>query len=152
MRSYNRDYQNLVGGALLVVFGAALSVYSITHYRLGQVNHMGPGMYPTYIGAILAVLGLLIVVSGFGKGGGTFPSLELRPSLCCFAGIAAFTLLVDSFGLVPAICALTFISVQSDRKLGLPGTIALAAALSIMSVLIFKVGLEVPMNIWNWPF
>ena len=151
MRTYRHDYQNLIGGGLLVVFGAALSIYSLTHYRLGQVNHMGPGMYPTYIGALLAFLGLIICISGLAKGG-TFPTLELRPSACCFGGIAAFTFLVGPFGLVPAIFALTFISVLSEKKLGLRGVLALAVSLSLISVLIFDVGLGVPMHIWNWPF
>jgi len=63
-----------------------------------------------------------------------------------------FALTVERIGVIPAIFLLTGLSVLADNKLGIIGTLLLAAALSAAAVLIFLVGLGIPIHPFVWPF
>ncbi|MGP2490943.1 tripartite tricarboxylate transporter TctB family protein [Mesorhizobium sp. PUT5] len=152
MRHPRIDYPDLIGGALLMTLGLALAIYSMAHYRLGTVSRMGPGMYPVAIGVLLTFLGLCIAAPALVRGHRAVPVLDFRPICCSLGGIAVFAVMVVPFGLVPAVAASTSVSSLGDNKLGAVGIAALAAGLSVLAALIFKVALALPIPLWNWPF
>lgn len=62
-----------------------------------------------------------------------------------------FALTVDSFGLIPATALLTVSAVLADNKLGVIGTVVLAIVLSAIAILVFRVGLGIPLEPFKWP-
>jgi hypothetical protein len=151
MREAGRDYRDLIGGAILIVVGIAGALYASSHYPMGTVQRMGPGMFPVAIGYLLAGLGVLIALPAWIRRG-TLPMPEFRPFLLVLASVLIFAITIERLGMVPAIFLLTGLAVLADDKLGIIGTIVLAAALSLGAWLIFVFGLGIPIYAFIWPF
>lgn len=148
---YQRDGRDLIAGTLLISIGLFSALYASQHYPVGTVTRMGPGMFPATLGYLLAVIGALIAIPAWFRSG-SLPKPERRPLFFVLLGTIAFALTVERIGVVPAIFLLTGLSVMADNKLGILGTLLLATALSIAAVLIFLVGLSIPIHPFVWPF
>ena len=70
-----RNHQDFWSGMMFVVLGVLFMVLS-RQYQLGTAAKMGPGYFPTVLGGILTVLGLMIVASAFSKSN---PEAKLSP-------------------------------------------------------------------------
>ena len=62
-----RSLPDVLAGGIFVLIGGAFLVGSLG-YELGTPLRMGPGYFPLLVGAIVAVLGLAIVVKGLVAG------------------------------------------------------------------------------------
>jgi hypothetical protein len=58
MKRYHNDYY---AGALMLVIGLG-AIYEGLRYKIGTLSKMGPGFFPVAIGAVLALLGVLIAL------------------------------------------------------------------------------------------
>lgn len=146
-----RDYRDLLGGCALLIIGSVAAIYSLMTLHLGTLSRMGPGMFPTSLGVILAVFGLILLVQAMFRTG-EMPRGDLRSFLAICTSIFAFAVMIRPFGLLPAIVALTFIASRADGKLSLKGTAILAGLLSAGSFLIFRTGLDLPITLFAWPW
>jgi putative tricarboxylic transport membrane protein len=145
-----RNSKDIVAGSLLVVIGLAVAIRSLYFYKLGTVSHMGPGMFPAVLGFVLAGIGALIFVPAF-FGSDPLPRPDYRQIASVIAGVLLFAASIDSLGMVPAIFLVTIAAVMADNKLTVFQTILLGAGLSLLSVLIFRIVLAVPLDIVKWP-
>lgn len=148
---HSRDYRDILGGGVLIVVGMLVALYALTNLRLGTVSQMGPGMFPAALGLILAMLGLAILVPAFFRRG-PLPKMDLVPLAALLLSIFSFAILLRPFGLVPAILVQTAIASRADSKLSPVGTLILAAVLAAGAVLIFRIGLGMPVSIVSWPW
>ena len=57
----HRDTHDLVGGLAVAAIGAFFALYG-GQYTMGTAARMGPGYFPTILGWVLAVLGLLVAL------------------------------------------------------------------------------------------
>jgi MFS superfamily sulfate permease-like transporter len=112
---------------------------------------MGPGFFPTALGWILVGLGTAIAAGGVLRAG-LLPRPEWRNLIAVLAGILAFALMVERFGLIAATAALVLITAAADRSSTLRDTVILAVCLVAMAVGIFVQGLGIPFRLWKWPF
>lgn len=148
---YNRDYADLIGGVVLMGVGLFVALYAYANYRLGTINNMGPGMVPLGLGCIIAGLGTITAVSAMFRTG-QLPKVAVRPLLSVVIGLAAFALIVEPLGLVPAIFALVCISASSHEDSRWRTTLVLCLGLSIIVSGIFVFGLGVPLRLFAWRF
>ena len=146
-----RDHRDLIGGGLLASFGLFVVIYGIVHYPLGTLVSMGPGFFPVAIGALIALCGIAIGVPALRRPG-VMPVFEVRPAIAVLGGGIAFSILIQHFGLVPAIVGLVLITAAGDTKLGWKAKLLLAVSLVAIAVLIFKIGLSMPVPYAKWPF
>jgi hypothetical protein len=146
-----RDYRDIVAGGLLIAGGLWVGIYASSAYSLGTVAHMGPGMFPAALGYILAGLGAAVALPALFRPG-TVPRPDYRQFFAVIAAVLLFALTADAAGMVPAICLMTFAAVLADNKLGVAGALILAAGLSLLGVLIFRLGLGIPLVPFRWPF
>lgn len=146
-----RDYRNIFGGGTLILVGVFIALHSLTTLTLGTISNMGPGMFPAGLGFILAALGIAIVVPALFRAA-PLPEVDVRSLVAILGSVLVFALLLEPFGLVPAIVGLTLIASRADSKLSLLGTAILAVCLSIGTTLIFQVGLGRQISILNWPW
>lgn len=149
--SHRVDYRDIIAGALLIVLGLFAGFYATANYNLGTLRHMGPGMFPSWLGFMLAGLGFFVLVPALFRAG-TLPKPDIRQFIAVLAGTLIFALTINVLGMVPAIFLLTIASVLADDKLGVVGTLVLCVVLSVLAVLIFRVGLEIPLYPFIWPF
>lgn len=145
-----RDYCDIIGGAVLILVGLFCAIYAGRELPLGTVRHMGPGMFPMALGFLLAGLGALVFVPALFRSG-HLPRPDYRPMTAVLVSTLLFAISIRNLGLVPAIVLLTFAASLADNRLGLAGTAILSAALSLSAVLIFVVGLGMPLRPFVWP-
>jgi len=138
------DQRDLVAGIILAAFGLFVALYSASHYEVGEASRMGPGFFPVSLGWLLVALGLIVLLLAFRNTVQvlTPPPFALRAIVAVPCAILVFSLVVDRFGLVPATFALTLVAVLAEKPFKLRRTLMLAAGLSLISWLIFIVGLN----------
>ncbi|ARQ01368.1 tripartite tricarboxylate transporter TctB family protein [Pseudorhodoplanes sinuspersici] len=145
-----RDYRDIIGGAALIALGVFCAVHAAQNLPLGTVTHMGPGMFPMALGYILAGLGVLVAVPALFRPG-RLPQPDYRSLAAVLVSTLLFALTIRTAGLVPAIVLLTLAAVLADNKLRFVEAALLSAALSLLAVLIFRVGLGMPIQPFIWP-
>jgi len=145
------DYRDIIGGGLLIALGIFSGTYAMSHYETGTLNLMGPGMLPASLGFILAGFGVAILAPALFRIG-TLPKPDYRSSIAVLTGILAFALTIEAAGMVPAIFLMTVAAALADRKVGAFGTLALAAILSALAILVFRVALGISLYAFVWPF
>lgn len=145
----NSRFREVASGALLATFGVFVALYSLIHYRLGEAAAMGPGYFPLLLGAVLGVIGIIIVAVALLKSAALDETcnIPLRSFFLVIVSIVAFALLVDSFGFIPAALVTTMVSSRADRTMGFRRTITLAIILSTLTWIIFVVGLKMPFDL-----
>src|SRR5947209_17739701 len=97
-----RSPKDFWAGLIFVAIGAAFML-GAQHYRLGDMHRMGPGMFPTLIGALLALLGTLIAARAFVLAGEAVPRLHARPLGVSLLAIVLFGLAMQWLGLIAAV-------------------------------------------------
>jgi hypothetical protein len=148
---HSRDYRDIIGGGALTLGGLFYGIYAYLNYDLGTLSRMDSGMFPMWIGYILAVLGAAITVPAlWRKGEFEFPIIEWRSLAAVLASVAAFAFCVTAFGIVPAIIVQTVIVSLADNKLNLVQKLILGVVLAVAAVLIFRVVLDLPLRLFTW--
>jgi hypothetical protein len=146
-----RNYKDVIGGGALAIFGFAFTWYAMQHYDLGTLSSMGPGMFPVGLGVLLCVLGL--ATAAFALFQQTpFPEIRVRVPFFVLASVAAFTLTLTPFGLIPAVLVVTVVSSFAESKVRFGSLAGLGGALCVIAWLIFGVGLNLPIAMLRWPF
>ena len=149
---YNKkDWRDVLAGALMIAFGLFCTIYASQHYKLGTPTRMGPGFFPMYLGYLLVIVGAFIMVPAFFRKGEAM-AFEWRTTFWITLGVLLFAFTVKFIGLVPAIFLQVGASVLADDKLGIRGTLILAACTALSAHLIFYVALEIQLQAFIWPF
>lgn len=152
---FNKDYY---GGALLVILGAS-AAYASQSYHIGTLAHMGPGYFPFAVGVLIAICGLLLVITAKKKPDGKQEAAlvghnhdipDFRGAACIILGTVAFYFLGEYFGLLPATFAIVFICALGDRSNTVWQALLLSAAMMIVAVVIFWWALQVQMPLIKW--
>ena len=146
----SRDYRDVMSGAALLVLGCAITIYSLVTYPIGSITRMGPGMFPAVLGGILGVLGCVIGIPAWFRSG-EMPEIALRQLVIVLLSIGAFTILLEPFGVVPAVTALTVGAVLADDEVSVKGALILVAIMALTTVLLFQKLLGVPFQAFRWP-
>lgn len=148
---FEKDYRDIIGGGLMILLGASVVLYGMATLPLGTPQRMGPGFFPVGVGGILTLLGAGIFVPALFRPG-TLDAMEWRPLVAITLSLIAFGLVVPMFGLIPAITALVAISTLAQEKIRLLSIAAIAASLSLLSYLIFNLGLGLTLPMVRWPY
>ena len=144
-----RDIGDIIGGLVHVAVGLWFMQHALAEYAFGSMLRMGPGFFPTVLGALVAGFGVLILIPALLRGGDA-PAPDWRPFACVCAALIGFALTLERFGLVAATFALVFLA-----SAGRPGarplpTLVLAAVLSVIGVVGFSMGLGIPIPAYRW--
>ena len=122
--------------------------YSVD-YRIGTPTRMGPGFLPMALGATGVGLGLAIAATALGRSGAV-PRIPVRSSFFVLVAIAAFALLLERTGLVPATFVAVVVAMLGDATARPFEMVLLAALASLGNWLVFSVGLGLPMRAFEF--
>lgn len=137
--------QSLVTAVPVAAIGLLVTVISLT-YPIGTPARMGPGFLPLACGVLLLAIGAGIAVFDREAVEDMTDAERVRPLLAVFAGIIAWTLTVQHVGLVPATFLLVGLVAFAQRRRDWRGTLATAAVLSIIGVVVFIMGLNIRLD------
>ena len=135
-------------GLLFGGFGLFVSLYAATHYQIGSAIRMGPGYFPICIGALVALLGLALLVTSLRVPGPRLPRVPLRPVALILASGVAFGYLLKPLGLVVATVVLVLVSALGGHEFRWREALVLAAVLTVFSIGVFVYGLGLPFPLW----
>lgn len=84
---------------MFTIIGGLVMILSRS-YDLGTAANMGPGYFPYYLGALLAVLGAVLLIKAIGRTADENARVSVKP-LLIFAAIMLFSVAGVAFGLTP---------------------------------------------------
>jgi hypothetical protein len=134
-------------GLMFLVF-AGVSLLAANGYSMGRGGRMGPGYFPTLLGCVLALLGVILVVRSFAIHGEAIERIQLRPLLVLTGCVLLFGFTIQSLGLVIALSLTTFAAAFAGREARLKEAALLSCGLTFVAVLIFVFALRLPLPIW----
>ena len=146
----NRDFRDILGGLVMVGVGL-FAVIHAQRYELGELQRMGPGYFPVALGALLAILGVFIMIPAFFRPG-TSIKVEWSSLIWVTIGIVAFGLLLDKLGLVLTSALMVILTSMPALDMGWKTRIILAAIVALITYLIFSFGLGMVIPVWPWSY
>jgi hypothetical protein len=135
-------------GLLFGGFGLFAAVYAAMHYNLGSAVRMGPAYFPTWVGGLVALLGLALTLRSLKLEGPRLPRVRLRPIVFVLGASLVFGYLLKPLGLVIATVLLVVISAFGGHEFRWREVLALAAGLAAFAVGVFVYGLGLPFPLW----
>jgi hypothetical protein len=139
----NKDF--LAGLLLLVIGGVAF--YIALDYPFGSALRMGPGYFPRVLSAILMGFGVFVLLRGVLAAERVRGRWGWKPLGFIILSLVVFGLIMEKFGLVPALVAMFLISAFGGHEFKLIEVIILATIMTIFSVVVFVhlLGLPYPL-------
>lgn len=145
-----KSSQDFCTGCVFMAFGAGTIILSQAH-PLGSAARMGPGYFPTALGALLAVIGLLILLKSLASAeGGNVAPIHLWLLLRVLLAVAAFAFLLHPLGLVLAAIVVVMLAAWAGHEFHLGEALLNAVVLALLSYLLFVKGLGQTMPVWPW--
>ena len=144
-----RSLPDVLAGGIFVLIGGAFVVGSLG-YELGTPLRMGPGYFPLLVGAILAALGLTVLVKGLVAGEvPAFGPVPWRAVVVIVVAILFFGFTVRRLGFVPSSAVTALLTTLASPRMRPLTAIAVAAGLTVAATLIFVVGLQLRLPLWG---
>jgi hypothetical protein len=144
-----RHAKDFFSGLMFFAVGMAFVVLS-RDYAMGSAQRMGPGYFPTLLGGLLAVLGLVIAIKGLARPApdGDIERFHFGPLLIVLGAVTLFGLLLRPAGLVVALLALIGVSAYASHEFRLRAVVPLAIALVVLVLAVFVWGLGMVIPVW----
>jgi hypothetical protein len=142
--SFIRHPKDFWTGIIFLFFGLA-AVFIGQDYAMGSAGRMGPAYFPSVLGTLLAVIGLIGIIRSFILVGEPIGRFYMKELLMILAAILLFGILMRGAGLVPAIVVLIFLSAYAGPKFNLKEVTFLAVGLAVFAVVVFVKLLGLPM-------
>ena len=143
MKTALRSNKDFWAGVMLIATGVA-SIFIARDYQFGSTMRMGPGYFPSMLGAILALFGLYVMATGLRTGEKIASQCSLRALIVLPVSLVAFGILMTYAGFIPALAVLIFGSASSGREFKFVELLLLTLILTGLSVAIFIWGLGLP--------
>ena len=144
-----KNSKDFYTGILFVLFGAAFT-WGATKYTMGTAARMGPGYFPFILGGLLIAIGVIVFIRSLvsASDDGRVGHFALKAAVLMFGSIAAFALLLRTFGLVASIFAIILISSLASSESRFKETLISAVVLCIASLAMFVYGLNLQIPVW----
>lgn len=143
-----RNPKDFWTGAIFLAFGAAAVVFG-REYPFGTSFKMGPGYFPTVLGALLALVGLATSLRGLIRPGSAVGAFAYREIALILAATVLFGLLLRGAGLIVAVVLLVVTGAYASRFFRWGTAVALGAGMAAFCVLVFNMALGLPLAIWG---
>lgn len=138
--------KDFLAGLMFLAFGVA-ALYFGRNLAIGTAVRMGPGYIPHALAYILLALGGIISVLALVNGGEQVEAPRWKPITLVSIGIIAFALLFERAGMMPALIALVGISSFAGEEFKLTEVIGNMVVLTILCVIVFKLGLGMNISV-----
>jgi hypothetical protein len=136
-----------LSAGLLFIAIAGLFAAGTIDLDLGTPLKLGPGAFPLLLAGVLALLGLVILAQAFRTPGTDIVAIPWRGIVLIAVAPILFGLTVRGLGLAAAIAAVVAVSAFASHRMSLKLAIALIIGLTLFCVLVFHVGLGLPVRL-----
>jgi Tripartite tricarboxylate transporter TctB family len=138
--------KDFLAGLMFLAFGVA-ALWFGRHLAIGTAVRMGPGYVPRALSFILLGLGGVISVLALVNGSEPTEAPRWKPITLVSIGIVCFALLFERAGMLPALVALVAISSLAGEEFKLVEVIGNMIVLTILCIVVFKLGLGMNISV-----
>jgi hypothetical protein len=135
-------------GIMFLFFGA-VAVYVSRDYPMGSAMRMGPGYFPTYLGVLMMIMGLIVAAKGLVGTVEPIGRWAFRPLIILGIGVIAFGYVMGLAGFIPALVVLIVLSSFAGREFRPVELVILTAVLIAGAVGVFIYGIGLPYPLWG---
>src|ERR687884_138941 len=99
-----RNQKDFWAGVMFIAFGGFFSGFG-TQYTFGSAARMGPGYFPTVLGIVLMILGLIVAINGISPKAEEekVQRFDWRVLLLVLGAVVLFGVLLQPLGLILAL-------------------------------------------------
>lgn len=141
-----RSVADFLAGLMFIGFGAAALIIG-RDYPMGSAMRMGPGYFPSILGALLVLLGLAGLVRALRGSAAPPPSFSFKPLALILASVAAFALTVEVLGIIAAVALVVLVSALASEEFRWREVVPLALIMAALAVGLFTKGLGLPFRL-----
>ncbi len=142
-----RSPKDFWAGILYIGFGVATVAFALD-YNVGTASRMGPGYFPRALGALTALLGVVLVIRGMRIKGPRLWIGPPKPLFVVLGSVVLFGLAVPLLGLALATLLLVIVSSMASHEFRWREAVIAALALAVFAVGAFDYALGVQMPVW----
>lgn len=151
MSSKIKSKKDFNAGLMFIAFGAGFAIVA-KNYPMGTAVRMGPAYFPTILGWLLVILGIIVFAQSFFVSDEKPKATDSRALLWILGSVLAFALLVGPLnaGLVPASLVIVLMSAYGSEEFSWRDAIISAVVLTVACTGIFYYGLGLPFMLFPW--
>jgi len=139
--------KDFLSGVMFIAFGL-VALYLGRKLAMGTPVRMGPGYVPHMLAYIMMSLGgIITVLALFSSTAERAEAPKWKPITMVTVGIVCFAFLFERAGLLPALVVLVLIASLGGEEFKITEVVGAMVVLSILCVLVFKVGLGMNITI-----
>jgi hypothetical protein len=140
-----RHPKDFWAGLLFIAFGGGAVLIS-SEYPMGTAGRMGPGYFPTVLGWLLVLIGVITAGRSFFVKGEPIGKLVIREIAIVMSAVVLFGFTVRDAGLVPAVFILVLLSSYASSKFRLVPMLGMAAGSAVFCWIAFVYLLGLPLQ------
>jgi hypothetical protein len=148
MPSFIRHPKDFWTGIIFLFFGMAAVIVG-RDYPMGTAGRMGAAYFPTLLGGLLTLVGLVGVIRSFVRRGEAVGKIYIKEIVLILLAVILFGSLMRGAGLVPATLVLVLLSAYASPKFQWGPSLLLAVALAVFAVVVFVKLLGLPMPVFG---
>ena len=143
-----KSQKDFWSGIMFIGSGLFFALWAVEFYQMGTAVRMGPAYFPTVLGGLMVVLGLIILAGSLAIQGPKVPPFLFRPLLMISLGLVLYGYLMKPLGLVGATAALVYVGALGGHEFRWKEVTVLYIILILFSWLVFVKGLSLPFPLW----
>jgi putative tricarboxylic transport membrane protein len=139
-----------IGGGLLLVALGLFGLYNSWGLTTGTPRQLGPGMVPQSLSVLLAIVGVVLAVTGFFAAGPALERWRLRGPLFILGAAVVFGLVIKPLGLLlaaPLAIAIGGLASPATRAIEI---VIFGVVMTAFCVGLFKYALALPIPLAPW--
>ena len=145
-----KSSQDFWTGCVFMAFGGG-TVALAQGYPLGSAARMGPAYFPMVLGALLAAIGLVMLLKSLGSAeGGDVERVNIWLLGRVLVAVVAFAVLLNPMGLVLTAVVVVVLAASAGHEFRFGEALVSAAVLALLSYVLFVWGLNQTMPVWPW--
>lgn len=133
-------------GLVYVLIGSA-AFYLCRDYGMGTAVKMGPAYFPTVLSGLLILIGTLSIVRSFVREGSPIGKVAVKGLALVTLSIVLFGLLAHPAGMAIALPVMILTGAYGSTRFKWRYALPLAAGITLFCILIFRIGLGVPLPV-----
>jgi hypothetical protein len=141
-----RNGKDFWAGVIYIFVGSGAWIIS-RDYGMGSAGKMGPAYFPSILGILLMVFGIISVLRSFLKSGSPIGVVAWKGLVLIAVSTLLFGAIVRGAGVIVALPLLVIVSASASARFSWKHSVAEAAAITAFCILVFLKGLGVPLSI-----
>ncbi|MDQ3445581.1 MAG: tripartite tricarboxylate transporter TctB family protein [Pseudomonadota bacterium] len=138
-----RDQKNFWSGVMFIAFGVFFVGYA-RQYDMGTAARMGPSYFPTVLGGLMVLLGIIVLIQGLAteQADGKIEPFNFKALVLVLGAVVAFGLLLRPAGLLVALFVLIAVSSFGSHEFKVRDMLLLSVGMSLLVLGVFIYGLN----------